>query len=290
MTNWCFRILLVGAAWLTMLWATTNVAWAQTKTCDALTSEQKSQARALLASEHAYDCCDKTLAQCLEKKPVCTLVRRLTDDICRRVAKGQSRADIQRELARRASSMVPTGKRAMVDETATAIAGSADAKVTLTVYLCPRCPFCAHLVPDLYESVTKGRLAGKVKLVARPFPVRTHPGSTEAGLGMVAAHRLGRFWEFLLQLYRDFDRFDPAHVDDIAARAGLDREAFKKTAQEPGTRQVLVDAKKEGVRNSVESTPTFFINGRKYQGEMTREVLEDVLEEEHDRVTGKTKS
>jgi protein-disulfide isomerase len=290
MTTWLFRILLVCSAWLTTLGVTETVAWAQSKTCDALNGEQKALARSLLTTERPYDCCDKTLAQCLEKKPVCNLVRRLTDDICRRVAKGQSRADIQRELARRASSMVPAGKRANIDEKATAVAGSADAKVTVSVYLCPRCPFCARLVPELYESVTKGRLAGKVRLIARPFPVRTHPGSTEAGLGMVAANRLGRFWEFLLQLYRDFDRFDPARVDEVAERAGLDREAFKKTSQEPGTRQMLVEAKKEGVRNSVDSTPTFFINGRKYQGEMTREVLEDVLEEEFERVTGKTKS
>jgi protein-disulfide isomerase len=282
------KISLVCATWLTALLVFSSVAWAKGP-CDGLVGAQKQLATELFNSQHAYDCCDKSLAQCLEKKPTCTLVRRLTDDICRRVARGQSRADIERELSRRATSMMSTGKQYAIDTNTTAAAGSADAKVTLSVYLCPRCPFCAKLVPGLYDSVTKGRLAGKVKLVARPFPVRAHPGSTEAGLGLIAANRLGKYWAFLLELYRNFDHFDAAHLDEVAVKVGLERNKFLETEKEPATRQVLVDAKKEGVRNVVESTPSFFINGRKYTGELTQEVLEDVLLEEFERVTGKTK-
>jgi len=289
MKNYLFRMLWVCSTWLTVLGAFSSVAFAQSKTCDALSGEQKLVVQEILETSHAYDCCDKSLSQCLEKKPVCRLVRRLTDDICRRVANGQNRADIERELERRATSMMPMGKSYVVDTKGATPAGTPEAKVTLTVYLCPRCPFCAKLIPGLYESVTKGRLSGKVKLFARPFPVRTHPGSTEAGLGLVAAGQLGKFWEFLLQLYRDFDHFDPAHVEEIAVKAGLPRDKFAATMKTAETRQSLVEMKKEGVRNFVDSTPTFLINGRKYVGEMTLLTLEDVLEEEYERVTGKTK-
>lgn len=282
------RYFWVCSAWLMVL-TFSSFAFSQTKTCDALPTESKKLAVEILKAEHAYDCCDKSLFQCLEKKPTCTLVKRLSDDICRRVGKGQSRADIERELSRRATSMMPTTKLAVIDATATPSAGAPESKVTLAVYLCPRCPFCAKLIPGLYESVTHGRLSGKVKLIARPFPVRSHPGSTEAGLGLIAAKELGKFWEFLLELYRNFDAFDEAHVDNIAQKAGLDRGKFNETQKSPEVRSVLVLAKKEGVRNNIELTPTFFINGRKYVGEMTQETLEDVLLEEYERVTGKTK-
>jgi protein-disulfide isomerase len=185
--------------------------------------------------------------------------------------------------------MMPTGKTYAIDTKATPAAGASEAKVTLTVYLCPRCPFCAKLVPGLLDSVLKGKLAGKVKFVARPFPVRSHPGSTEAGLGLMAANELGKFWEFLMELYRNFDQFDAAHVDDIGVKVGLERAKFLETQKSPKVRNQLVEAKKEGVRNGIESTPTFYINGRKYVGEMTLETLEDVLLEEHERVTGKLK-
>lgn len=282
------KLLWVCSAWLLLL-TLSSVATAQTKTCDALTGDARKVAQELLSKQYAYDCCDKTLAQCLEKKPTCTLVKRLSDDICRRTAKGQARADIERELQRRATSMMPSGKSYAIDTKSTAAAGKADAKVTLATYICPRCPFCAKLMPDLHASVTNGRLAGKVKLVARPFPVRTHPGSTEGGLAMMAAQKLGKFWGFLHELYRNFDSFDVAKLGDVAEKAGLDRAAFDAASKDPATRAALVAAKKEGVRNGVESTPTFFINGRKYQGEMTLSTLEDVLEEEYERVTGKVK-
>jgi protein-disulfide isomerase len=255
--------------------------------CDALGGPQRKLALEILGSQHAYDCCDGTLSECLKQKPLCSLVRRLSDDICRRVAAGRSRSDIERELARRATSMMPTGTVYRIDTRNLPIAGKADAKVTLVAYLCPRCPFCARLEPELYRSVTAGKLAGKVKLYIRLFPVRSHVGSTEAGLALIAAAKLEKFWEFLGHLYRDFDHFDTAHLDDVAAAEGMDRKKFSEVTQEPSTRQQLMDSKKEGVRNAVEATPTLFINGRKYTGDMSLGTLEDVLEEEHERVTGK---
>lgn len=255
--------------------------------CDQLAQAQRKVANEILQTQHAYDCCDKSLAECLKQQPVCRVVKRLSEDVCRRVAAGQSRADIERELARRATSMTSTGNSYRIDTKDSAPAGKPEAKVTVVAYVCPRCPFCARLVDELHKSVEGGKLAGQVKLYARLFPVRSHPGSTEAGLGLVAAARLGKFWEFLLQLYRDFDHFDPARLADIAAAAGIDKAKFTETMNDAKTREQLVNSKKEGVRNGVESTPTLFINGRKYVGELNISALEDILSEEHDRVNGK---
>ena len=281
------RSLLLCLATVLSLTVCTCVAAAAPSACDSLVGAQRKQADELLQSQHAYDCCDGTLAECLKRKPVCKLVRRLSDDVCRRVADGQSRADIERELARRATSMMPAGTTYPIDTRNAPVAGSADAKVTVVAYLCPRCPYCARLEPKLYQSVTSGKLAGKVKLLVRMFPVRNHPGSTEAGLALLAAAKLGKFWEFLRHLYQDFDHFDAAHLDDVAVAEGLERKKFSELSQDPALRQQLVDSKKEGVKNTVEATPTLFINGRKYVGDMSLNALQDVLEEEYDRVTGK---
>lgn len=45
-----------------------------------------------------------------------------------------------------------------------------------------------------------------------------------------------------------------------------------------------MESKKEGLRNEVNETPTFFINDRKYVGDLELEELVDVLEEEYERV------
>jgi protein-disulfide isomerase len=262
--------------------------WAQADTCANLSAPQRKLANELLDSQHAYDCCDKTLSQCLKRKPVCSLVVRLSQDVCRRVAAGQKRPDIERELARRATSMMPTATPRSIDTKSSVGLGSKDAKVTAVVYVCPRCPFCARLMPALAASVRSGNLAGKVQLYARIFPLRSHEYSTDAALGVMAAEKLGKFWEYLLELHADFDASKPPDLAKVAEKVGLDVGAHAQAMKSPEVRQKLVDAKKEGVRNLVEATPSLFINGRPYTGDPSEEAIEDVLEEEYERVTGKS--
>lgn len=261
-----------------------QLAWAGA--CEKLTPQQRKTANEILDAQHAYDCCDGTLSKCLKRKPLCRLVKRLSEDICRRVAGGQSRLDIERELVRRATSMMPTTKPRSLDTKALTPVGTPEAKVTAVLYVCPRCPFCSTLVPALVESAKNGKLKGKAELYVRLFPLRSHEGSTEAGIALMAAQKFGKFWEYLLRLYADFSQFDPAHLDDVAVAVGMEREAFLEATKDPATRQALVDAKKDGVRNQIESTPTLFINGRLYGGDLSVAAVEDVLEEEYDRVSG----
>jgi protein-disulfide isomerase len=240
---------------------------------------------AVLKSQHPYDCCDGTILSCLKRKPVCRLAQRLADDVCRRAAKGQKRDRIERALARRATSMMPGGKTHPINLSGLTPAGNAKAPVTAVLYLCARCPFCARLAPQLHQSVVAGELKGKVKLYVRAFPIRSHPHSTEGGMAMLAAQKLGKFWDFLLHMYANFKRFDPAKLPDCAAAKGMDRERFRQLLTNKQLRKRLVASKKEGVRNKVDSTPTLFINGRKYSGDLDAVQVVDVLAEEYERVT-----
>lgn len=278
------------SAILTMAWtlAISFPALAQTPTCDALQGPKKAVATAVLTSQHPYECCDDTIQACLQQKPVCLLARRLANDVCRRAGAGQSQADIERALARRATSMTST-QRVPIDTSKFEPAGAADAKVQVTGYLCARCPYCSRLLPTLYQSVTQGTLKDKARLHFRLFPIRSHEGSTEGGLALVAAQRLGKFWPFVLHLYRNFDGFDVAKLPDAAEQNGMSRDEFVRLMNDPASRELLTESKKEGVRNKVGATPTFFINGRPYSADLDMATLQDVIEEEHDRMSGRLK-
>ena len=258
-----------------------RLALAQTPTCDALSGEKKTLATALMNEQHPYDCCDDTISACL-KSSKCTLPRRLANQICRMAAAGKDRATIERSLSQRATSMM-SARPVPIDLSHAERAGEANAPVTLSVYLCARCPYCARLVPKLHKAVTEGVLKGKVKMYAREFPIRSHPNSTEGGMAMVAARRLGKGWTFLLHLYRIFDEFDPANLPKCAAQYGMDEAQFRDLLSDASVRRELVASKKEGVRNHVNATPTLFINGRKYTGDLDFESVVDVLEEEAER-------
>ncbi len=264
--------------------AAVRPAVAQTPTCDKLSPEAKAVAGNLLASEHPYDCCDDTIARCLTTRPDCTLVRRLADYVCRLAAAGKGAADIGRSLERRALSMLRPQKTYAIDTSAVPVVGCDKAPVRVVAYACARCPFCSKLLPALHREVTAGRLVGQVGLWVRLFPIKSHAGSTEANIAAQAALKLGKFWEYLLHAYRQFDAFTPQALPEWAAAVGLDGPAFAAATQDPTVRARLVDSKKEGLTNQVDATPTLFINGRKYVGDLDLETLVDVLEEEREAV------
>jgi protein-disulfide isomerase len=257
--------------------------YAQTPNCDKLEGKQKELAQKLLFAQHPYDCCDGTLIECLKEKQVCALAFRLAENICRRVAAKEDKEKITRALSRRARSMME-GKKSKIDLEKYPALG--EGPVTVTVYACARCPFCAKLTPKLHDAVVKGQLKDKVKLYFKVFPIRNHEFSKETGLAFMAAAELGKFWEFVLHSYAKFDDFCVKKQLKWAEEAGMERAAFEKLMADAAIRDRVVASKKEGIVNKVEATPTFFINGRKYFGDMNIEEMIDVLEEEYDRIEG----
>ena len=158
--------------------------------------------------------------------------------------------------------------------------------MTLVEYACARCPYCAIITPKLHESVMNGPLKGKAKFYFKTFPIRSHEYSKETGLAFVAAAEMGHFWDFLLHSYKNFDNFCIKKQAEWAVAAGLDKDTFTKLVADMEIRGRLVASKKEGIVNKVDATPTFFINGRKFVGELSAEELIDVIEEEYDRQKG----
>lgn len=267
-----------------LLWV--GSAGAQTPTCDKLVGSQKKTAEAIFNNQRLYACCTNTLATCLAKKPTCSLAVRISENICRRIARGEEPEQIIDVLSRRVKSMSPSVNKAEIDLKGLPPAGDPTAPVVLVEYACPRCPFCARSTPIMYDAVVNGPLKGKVKLYFKTFPLSNHKHSKESGLAFIAAAKLGHFWDYALYFFQRFDQFWVAIQSDWAKAVGMDRKAFGLAMADPATRDSLIASKKEGIVNKVNATPTFFINGRKYLGDLHKDELIDVLQEEYERVKG----
>jgi len=259
---------------------------AQTPTCDNLEGSQKKTAQAILNGQRLYACCTDTLAACLAKKPTCSLAVRLAENICRRIAREQTPKQVVDFMSRRAQSMSTTASKAKINLKGLPAAGDPTAPVVLVEYACPRCPYCARSTPIIYKAVVNGSLKGKVKLYFKTFPLSNHKYSKESGLAFIAAAKLGHFWDYALYFFQRFNQFWVAIQPDWAKAAGMDRKAFGLAMADPATRDLLIASKKEGIVNNVNATPTFFINGRKYLGDLDKDELIDVLQEEYERVKG----
>ena len=274
-----------------LLWvvAGAGLATAQTPGCDSLSGGQRRLAERIMSSEYLYECCDDTISHCLEVTPTCALAVRLAENVCRRVADGQDEGRIRRGLSRRARSMMGGGAIAEVTTEGAPSVGPVDAPVTVVIYACARCPYCSKIIPALHEIVVDGELKQQVRLIFRIFPIKGHEGSTTAGLGFAAAVALDSFWPFMLQAYLHFDEYNPELQVEWAAAVGLDPQTFVDLVAAPQTRMELVASKKEGLANGVEETPTLFINGRQWVGDLELAEIVDAIADEVDRTTAQPK-
>jgi len=256
--------------------------------CDELDPSLGARAHELLSTLYIHDCCDETLVHCLQHERRCLLAVRLAENVCRRVADGQDDESIRLAMSLRARMMQSEhlGMISEIDLTGMSVAGDLDAPVTLVEYAGPRGTNCAEITPLVHEAVTLGPLSGKVRLFLRPFPLRSNPHSKEAGAAFLAAQELGGLWKFVLYSYSHFDEFTPEGQRAWAEAVGLDGEQFTTLAQDEEIVERLVEGKMEGLDNGVDSTPTFFIDGRSYLGELEIHELVDTLDEVFERSQG----
>lgn len=254
------------------------------ETCKELSASNLERAQGVMKQVYPHDCCDDTLFACMQAASPARLVWRLASAVCSRVALGEEDKAIVREMEKRSASM--TGTKATIETAGLVWAGDAAAPVQVVVYACARCPFCSKSVPELYEAVTKGALKGKARLAYKAFPVKGHEYSKEGGLAFEAARAMGSLWPYLLHAYGAFDRFSLPQLSVWAKEVGLDVGRFESLMQAAETREALVESKREGMRNQVESTPTYFINGRLYKADLKTWALVGAIQEEYDRITG----
>lgn len=125
------------------------------------------------------------------------------------------------------------------------------------------CPWCAraHFVVEAVRQ----RLGPRVQFVFRNFPLTTiHPHAELAAEGAEAASEQGRFWEMHDALFENQQRLGSEFVARRAQALGLDIERFIRELNEGVYRERVRQDFRGGVRSGVNGTPTFFINGMRY--------------------------
>jgi protein-disulfide isomerase len=140
-----------------------------------------------------------------------------------------------------------------------------DASLTLVQYGDFQCPHCARVHPMLIEIADE--LRDSLRLVFRHFPLsEVHPLAQRSAEAAEAAASQGRFWQMAAKLYENQEKLDDDALTGYAKKADLDIKRFKKELIS-GVHAARVRADYlGGVRSGVKGTPTFFINGERYQG------------------------
>jgi protein-disulfide isomerase len=143
--------------------------------------------------------------------------------------------------------------------------GPAHAPIILVEYGDYECPFCARAYPIV--KALRAALESQLRLVFRNFPLtQTHPHAQHAAEAAEAAAVQGRFWEMHDLLFEHQDALDDRDLIGYAGSLGLDLERFVSELESGTYRRRVREDFRSGVRSGVNGTPTFFVNGERYDG------------------------
>jgi protein-disulfide isomerase len=148
--------------------------------------------------------------------------------------------------------------------------GPEDAPVTLVEYGDFECPYCGMAHPIV--KAAQHALGNQLRFVFRNFPLaEAHPHARIAAQAAEAAGAQGRFWEMHDLLFENQNALEPQDLVGYAKSLGLDIPQFERDLEAGTYTKKVRDDFRSGVKSGVNGTPTFFVNGERYDGSWANE-------------------
>jgi protein-disulfide isomerase len=143
--------------------------------------------------------------------------------------------------------------------------GPADAKLTVVEYGDYQCPYCGQAYSIVEKLLTT--FESSMRLVFRNLPLAdVHPHAESAAEFAEAVGLQDKFWPMHDMLYENQRSLGDEALRAYAKDVGADLKKVEK-ALEGGAPRARVQADLEGaIRSGANGTPTFFVNGLRYDG------------------------
>lgn len=142
------------------------------------------------------------------------------------------------------------------------------------------CPACKNMHFYLKELV---EYFPYIKITFKHYPLtEIHPYALKASLwAECAGIKYSKFWEFADLLFKEREKWsnNPEHekiFEGYAKSLSMDIKTLRECSQSLETKNMVKRDMEEGERLGIDSTPTFFINGKKAVGGM--ELIEKLKE------------
>jgi len=165
---------------------------------------------------------------------------------------------------RPAALTIPKNREKSGLDQATHVRGNPKAPITLEEFGDFECPPCANLAPVITQI--ERDYGQELRVIFHHFPLMVHAHARQAAFAAEAAGLQDRFWEMHDHLYEHQQQLTGEHLHAHAQSVGLDLKRFDQDLADnvyaPRVREDFMS----GVRSGVNGTPTFFINGVRYDG------------------------
>jgi protein-disulfide isomerase len=155
--------------------------------------------------------------------------------------------------------------------------GPLSASIVIVEYGDFECPYCAEAVA-VVDKIMKSN--NDICFIFRHFPLTSHHHN--AGLAAMAAEAAGKqnkFWEMHRILFENQYDLGSEKIFGLARELGLDLRQFTNDLEEERLLKHVEEDFESAIKSGVDGTPTFFVNGIKYEGETTVDGLQAEIDE-----------
>jgi len=167
------------------------------------------------------------------------------------------------------------------------IRGNPDASLTLVEYGDYECPFCSRATGSIDE--VRAHFGDDLRYVWRHLPLeRVHPRAFDAARAAEAAGLQGKYFEMGIQLFEHQDDLEWSDIYRYAVAIGCDIERFDHDVRVDPSKVLhrVQDDAQDAELMDLNSTPTFFVNGKRHKGPWDSASLIRTLEAVRPNSTG----
>ena len=157
----------------------------------------------------------------------------------------------------------------------------------LVEYADYECPYCQQVQPtlDQLETAFKGRIAFAYK----DLPLPMHPHAQKAAEASQCAGLQGKYWEYH-DLLSKTKNLDVPQLKEGARQFGLEPAAFDKCLDTGERAEAVKSTQDEAQELGLLGTPSFFVNGRFFSGNMSYEQMRQMMENELKRASAQARN
>jgi protein-disulfide isomerase len=150
--------------------------------------------------------------------------------------------------------------------------------ITLVEYGDYECPYTGMAYPIVRELIREFD-NDKIRFVFRNFPLNDiHPHAQHAAEAAEAAAAQDKFWQMHDYLFEHQKALDDGHLLEYAQKIGLEIHKFKNEVSRHLYAPLIEQSLKGGIDSGVEGTPTFFINGVRYEDSFDLKTFSEFLQ------------
>jgi len=143
--------------------------------------------------------------------------------------------------------------------------GNLNADLVIVEYGDYQCPYCGAAYPVLKELMSQ--FGSQIKFVFRNFPLsEMHQYARPSALAAEAASLQGKFWEMHDAIYENQRYLNESLLLELAEKLNLDIHQFEKDLENSELADKVDGDFESGIVSGVNGTPSFYVNGKKFDG------------------------